>query len=36
VRGTDANRSDPRTLNQDVRFERIEYGEEQANDSQSG
>jgi RHS repeat-associated protein len=32
VRGTDANRSDPRTLNQDMLFEQIEYGEGQAND----
>jgi RHS repeat-associated protein len=32
VRGTDANFSDPRTLNREVLFERIEYGEEQAYD----
>ena len=32
VRGTDANESDPRVLNRDVLFGKIEYGEEQAND----
>jgi RHS repeat-associated protein len=32
VRGSDAIRSDPRTLNKDVLFERIEYGEGQPND----
>jgi RHS repeat-associated protein len=32
VRGTDANHSDPRALNREVLFERIEYGEGQAND----
>lgn len=32
VRGTDVIHSDPRTLNRDVLFERIEYGEGQAND----
>ena len=32
VRGTDANESDPRVLNRDVLFGKIEYGEGQAND----
>lgn len=31
VRGTDATNSDPRTLNQEVLFERVEYGENQPN-----
>jgi RHS repeat-associated protein len=33
VRGTDATRSDPRTLNTDVVFARTEYGEDQTNDT---
>ncbi|HXH09025.1 MAG TPA: toxin TcdB middle/C-terminal domain-containing protein [Alphaproteobacteria bacterium] len=33
VRGTAADRSDPRTLDRDVLLERYEYGEGQANDS---
>ena len=32
VRGTDAAHSDPRTFNQDILFEKTEYGEGQAND----
>ncbi len=32
VRGTDSTRSDPRTLNADVVFAKIEYGEGQPND----
>ena len=32
VRGTDGTHSDPRVLNRDVLFARIEYGEGQAND----
>ncbi len=32
VRGTDANNSDPRTLDTDVLFEKIEYGEGVSND----
>ena len=31
VRGTDAQHSDPRTLNKEPRFEQIDYGEGQAN-----
>ncbi|UHD15035.1 SpvB/TcaC N-terminal domain-containing protein [Thiocapsa bogorovii] len=31
VRGTDAQHSDPRTLNKEPRFEEIDYGEGQAN-----
>jgi RHS repeat-associated protein len=33
VRGTDTIQSDPRTLNADVMFARIEYGEGEANDT---
>ncbi|MBN1428900.1 MAG: hypothetical protein JXB07_10990 [Anaerolineae bacterium] len=33
VRGTDATHSDPNTLNQDVLFEKTEYGENQPNDT---
>lgn len=32
VRGTDSNESDPRVLNRDVLFGKIEYGEGQTND----
>lgn len=32
VRGTDANESDPRVLNRDVLFVKVEYGEGQTND----
>ena len=32
VSGTDVNESDPRVLNREVLFGKIEYGEEQAND----
>ena len=32
VSGTDVNESDPRVLNRDVMFGKIEYGEGQAND----
>ncbi len=32
VRGTNDKNSDPRTFNTDVLFEKIEYGEDQAND----
>jgi RHS repeat-associated protein len=31
VRGSDANRSDPRTLNKNLLFEQVEYGEHQTN-----
>lgn len=33
VRGTDALESDPRVLNRDILFTKVEYGEGQANDS---